>query len=520
MAIQTTSAPFQKVRALPSVLQLYANREPALKPFIADFPELQSIERQLEIKSKSYSSERRLLLAEVLQNQTSDSATGKQTQNLEKLRQMNTFSVSCGHQLNLAGGPVYMLYKILTVIKLTEDLNQAFPQFQFVPIHWLASEDHDLEEIKSVYFFGQKLEFEVNQTGAVGRMKVGNLAEQMAAIKDFPAWMADAYRGDITLSQATRNWLQTTFGEKGLLVLDADDAKLKQSFSALALRELEHPWVEKLVITQTEKLERAGLRSQIFPRPINLFYLTETERLRLEEKQGKIQTVEGKYSWTKEEASLHFSQHPEKLSPNGVFRPLYSQVLLPDVAFIGGPAEVAYWMQLGLVFEEANVPFPLLLPRFSGVYINPGIAKKMEKLGLKPEDLLKEDHELKKEASGISTDLDLPDLEFVYQNLLHLAQQVDPTLVPMAKGELTKIEKMVESIQKRLLKAAEQKSEQQILQTLNLVRKLFPEGGLQERSEGWLTFVANDPAWPEKVYHSIQPLDFQFHIMMDGKEYV
>lgn len=518
MAIQTTPIPFHKVKSLPHVLDRYSNRESALLPYITDFPDLQSIEKQIGIKSAVYSLEQRQLLVDAMKKQTGAFATPSQVENLEKLSQPNAFSVSCGHQLNLAGGPVYMLYKILTVIKLSDQLNQQFPQFQFVPVHWLASEDHDLDEVKSVSFFGQKLDFEVNQTGAVGRMKVGNLAEQMEAIKDFPAWMADAYRGDVNLSEATRNWLQTVFGERGLLVLDADDRGLKQSFSHLALRELLEPWVEKQVITQTEKLEKTGLKSQIFPRPINLFYLTDSERLRLEEKDGRIQTVEGKYSWTKDEAIAHFRLYPEELSPNGVFRPLYSQVLLPDIAFIGGPAEVAYWLQLGLVFAEARIPMPLLLPRFSAVYVNIGLVKKMEKLGLKPEDLLKEDHELKKEASGISTETELPNLEKVYSDLLAFAQKVDPTLVPMTKGELTKIEKMVESIQKRIVKTAEQKNEQQIIQILTLVRKLFPEGSLQERSESWLTFLANDPAWPDKVYEVIEPLDLQFQIMLDVSE--
>ena len=515
MALQNTPTAFRKVRPLPPLLQLYADRNPAIQPFITDFPDFQSIEKQVGLKSASYSAEMRSLLLTTLRAQTGAKATASQAKNLELLKDSNTFSVSCGHQLNLAGGPVYMLYKILTVIKLADILNQKFPQYHFVPIHWLASEDHDLDEVKSVQFFGQKVDFQVDQTGAVGRMNTNGLSTQMEAIRDFPAWMSAAYSGDKTLTEATRVWLRHTFGDRGLLILDADVPELKKAFHDLALRELTQPWVEKKVLEQTGKLEKAGLKSQIHPRPINLFYLTDSERLRLEEKDGKIQTVEGKYSWGKEEAIQHFNKNPQELSPNAAFRPLYSQVLLPDVAFIGGPAEVAYWLQLGTIFEEAKIPMPLLLPRFSAVYLNAGLTKKMEKLGLTPEDLLKEDHELKKEASGISTELALPNLERVYSGLLAFAQQVDPTLVPMAKGELTKVEKMVEGIQKRIVKAAENKNEQQITQILNLVRKLFPEGGLQERSEGWLTFVVNDPDWLNKIYDAIDPLDLRFSILED-----
>lgn len=520
MAIESITLPYKNIKQLPGILQRYSECDPTLQPFITNFPDPQAIQEQIQKKQVAFDSSARKLLVQVLQEQTGVSPTIAQQRNLDWLSHNKTFTVSCGHQLNIAGGPVYMAYKILTVLKLTEQLNREYPDFHFVPVHWLASEDHDLEEILSISFFGQKIKFDIDQTGATGRMRTGNLAGQMKSIRDFPAWMVKAYEDSTTLSVATRAWLQTAFGEKGLLVIDADHKTLKEAFVSMATREIDQPWVEREVVISTKALEANGVKSQIHPRPINLFYLTDKERLRLEEADGKLKTVGGNFEWGKKEGINHFKENPQTLSPNVAFRPVYSQLVLPDIAFVGGPAEIAYWLQLSGVFRESGIPMPLLIPRFSAAFVNQALSKKMSRLGLKANDLLKEDQELKKEATGINTEITLPDLEAVYQKLLMLAQEVDPTLVPMAKSELSKAAKIAEGIQKRISKAAEQKNETRINQILALVRKLFPEGTLQERTESWLSFVAADPEWLDKVYSQIKPLQFSFNILIDREDNV
>lgn len=437
-----------------------------------------------------------------------------QEKNLESLTDGKTFSVSCGHQLNLAGGPVYVAYKILTVIALAEKLNREFPQYHFVPIHWIATEDHDRDEICAFRYFGNSTKFSLSENGAVGRMSSADLIAQMKQLEGFPSWMAEAYHPETNLTQATRTWLQKVFGEKGLLVIDGDDPEFKKVFFPLAIKELTQPWVERALNEISELLVQKGFKEQIHARPINLFYLKDGERLRLEAIGETIRTTEGEYQWTKEEAIDFFKKNPESLSPNVAFRPLYSQLIMPDVAFIGGPAEISYWLQLGKVFEQAQVPFPILLPRFSGLFINKIQSRKLAKVKLSPEDLFKEWTQLKRELfvpEGL-----IPDFEQVFSPMVEWATSVDVTLVAAAKSELTRMRKQAEHLQNRIRKAAEKRNEIQISQITNLFLALFPNGNLQERTESWLSFLLEDPQWLEKVSAQIEPLDMRFQVMLEG----
>jgi len=509
MGLEITTRKYNALKYFSSLLSDFADADPKLKKFISGFPNIESFGKQILAKKESYGDSNRSLLVQKITNQYGQiQLTEKQSINLKNLKSSDTFSVSCGHQLNIAGGPVYVVYKILTVIRLAQELKNSFPEYNFVPIHWFASEDHDLEEISGFNFFSANIKVDVNQTGAVGRMKGEGIAEQLQLLKDFPEWMSAAYSSQKTLTDSSREWIQKIFGGYGLLTLDADDHDLKAAFQETLLKELMEPWVEKEVVAQSAELEKHGYKAQIHARPINLFYLVDNERLRLETDKDIIKTVDGKYSWTKDEAYEIFKKNPEKLSPNVALRPLYSQVLLPDVAFVGGPAELAYWMQLGTVFEKGNTPLPLLVPRFSALYISAAQSKKIEKLGLNISDLFKESHEIKKDI--VQNEWKRPNLENVYADLLQWAGSVDQTLKPSIGAELSKMEKMVDGLEKRVQKAIELKNETKLNQINGLISKLFPGGNLQERTESWISFLVLNPDWISQICESISPLDFQF----------
>jgi len=509
MGLEITNKKYSELKYFSQLISDYAASNPKLKNFISGFPDVESFRTQILTKKDTYENTTRALLVQKLKKQYQDiKLTQKQNIHLENLGNTNTFSVSCGHQLNIAGGPVYVVYKILTIIKLAQELKNHFPEYNFVPIHWLASEDHDLEEISEFNFFSTTIKIDVSQSGAVGRMKGEGIAEQLREIKDLPDWMSGAYSSDKTLTDSSRDWIQKIFGEYGLLTLDADDYGLKTAFKDTLIQELLEPWVEKEVVNQSTALENLGYKAQIHARPINLFYLIDNERLRLEFENDIIRTVDGKYSWNKKEAFDFFQKNPEKLSPNVALRPLYSQAILPDIAFVGGPAELSYWMQLGSVFGKGKTPFPLLIPRFSGLYISASQSKKIVKLGLTVSDLFKESHEIKKDI--LQNEWNRPNLENVYADLLQWAGSVDQTLKPSIGAELSKMEKMVDGLEKRVQKAIELKNETQISQINGLISKLFPGGNLQERTESWISFLVQNPDWIAQIFESISPLDFQF----------
>ncbi|HOY94818.1 MAG TPA: bacillithiol biosynthesis cysteine-adding enzyme BshC [Catalimonadaceae bacterium] len=517
--MKRTSYSYNRFKAFSPTLISYVENDPQLKDFSYGKPELTSFPDAVKRKAAHYPDTIRQKLAGQLQQQHAVFPLHPlQNQNLELLKKNNTFSVSCGHQLVLGGGPMYMAFKILSVVKLANDLSREFPEQHFVPIFWMASEDHDVEEIRSFSFFAQPYSINVNGEGPVGRISTDGIEEQLSAIKDFPSWMAAAFGQYKTMSEATRAWLQYAFGDRGLLILDADSRELKKELLPVLLKELQSDESEKKVLSASAKLEAMGLKSQIHPRNVNLFYTKEHQRIRLERTESGIRTLDGSQSWTMEEALSHFSAHPEELSPNVCLRPVYSQILMPDVAFIGGPAEIAYWLQLKDVFDGFEIPFPLLVPRFSALYIPVSQGKKLSKLGLQSDDLTLDELTVRKNLVKPENEIELPDLEKVYSQLLDWAQKTDPTLVPAGKAELSKMAKMAESFQKRIQKTAEAKEEQKLKQVTQLWDRFFPGGGLQERTESWLSFFVTDPNWLNKVYDAINPLDFRFHILEEEPE--
>ena len=514
MATQTINRKFEDLKVFSTLFLDYINADPKLASFVSGFPNMESIKNQIELKKNSFGLNQRQILVKRLSAQYGKiGLSPKQSENLELLKKENTFSVSCGHQLNIAGGPVYVAYKILSVIKLAESLSKKFTDYQFVPIHWMATEDHDLEEISSFSFFSNKIEVSIPQQGAVGKMQTEGISDQLKKIKDFPEWMEAVYTKGENLTEATRLWIQSVFGSMGLLTIDGDDMELKGSLSDSQLEELLNPWVETKVAENSDSLLKLGYKPQINPRKINLFYLEKDRRIRLEESDGKIQTIDEQFVWEKSEAIKFFKESPEKLSPNVALRPLYSQVLLPDVAFVGGPAEISYWLQLKKVFEYKNVPFPILFPRYSGLYIPLAQSKKMEKIGLQTSDIFLDIKDIKKNI--LPMEWERPLLERVYSDLIHFAQKIDATLEPLVRGELARMEKSVDGLEKRIIKATEQKNEVLINQINGLIGKLFPNGNLQERTESWISFLATNKNWINEVYEVIDPFNFSFSVIKE-----
>lgn len=514
--MKTTAFPYQQFRQFSNTLVSYANHKTDLAAFYEAFPDEKGFQQALNRKETSYNLSIRKTVKEQLDRQHQNlTLHPAQIKNLESFGSGKTFSVSCGHQLVLGGGPAYFAYKILTTVKLAEELAHKYPGYQFVPVFWMASEDHDVEEISAFSFFHQSQKINVTGQGAVGRISTTGIADQLAAIRDFPEPMTAAFQKQPDMKSAFRQWMQHYFGHLGLLVLDADSYELKKEFTPVLLHELESDETQKRIVDTSAALEAAGYKQQIHPRNLNLFYLKNDERIRLERTTEGIRTIDGRFSWTMDHALAHFGAHPEELSPNVCLRPLYSQQLLPDVAFVGGPAEIAYWLQLKSVFDLHQTPFPLLIPRFSALYISSNQYKKMEKLGLDFADLPKDETTLRKQLVKPQSEFQLPDLEKSYHALIDWAQQTDPTLVPAAKAEFSKMHKMAESLVKRIQKAAEAREEQKLKQLTQLWEKFFPNDGLQERAESWLTFQTSDTGWLDKIYTVINPLDFRFQVLVE-----
>ncbi len=313
----------------------YLEEKPELKSLYNRFPSLKNFKAQIEEKSSSklVSESNRKALAEVLRHQYSNLETSELTQeNIESLTLDNTFTITTGHQLNLFTGPLYFLYKIISTINLTRELKEEYPAYNFVPVYWMASEDHDFEEINYFNFKGKKIQWNSNQTGAVGHFNTNGLEDVLEVVsaefgagkfaEQLKSWFQEAYLNHSNLADATRFIANELFGEYGLVILDADDSDLKRLFIPNMQKELLDQTAYKAVSETNKKLEELDLKIQVNPRAINLFFIKDGIRERIIEDNGIYSVLETDISWNTNELLKYLDEMPEHFSPNVIMRPL------------------------------------------------------------------------------------------------------------------------------------------------------------------------------------------------------
>lgn len=518
----TTLQPLHKTVSLasigkyPSTLQAYLNEDERLRPFYSEFP-TDKLGWEKVIANKDFSTENRAKLVESLQLQYRNSPSPQVAKQIELLAQDNCYTVTTGHQIVIHTGPLYFILKIASTIALAKQLKAWFPEKEFVPIYWMASEDHDRDEINHFYLFGKKLEWLTEQTGAVGRFNTNGLSDLLANVNGVPELFLKAAQAP-TLAEAMHELVLGLFADFPLLVIDADSKGLKEVFKPIVAKELADQFAFSALEKTTKALEEKGFPSQITGRAINLFYLKDNlrERIELEGDTYKVNRTELQFSETEILAELE--QQPDRFSPNVVLRPLFQETILPNLAYLGGPAEVAYWFQLKGVFEAANVAFPMLLPRAFGMVVPAPQHQRMVEMGLTLEELLLPANELKelllsREAmEPIDFSGAQQQLEQAFLFLQTQAELWDKTLVATVQAELAKAQKGADNLEKRISKAMESKFSNKANQALVAQQKLFPEGGLQERHSNILNFLMNDEQLIADITNSLNPLDFSFNI--------
>ncbi|MEY3631215.1 MAG: hypothetical protein RL408_769 [Bacteroidota bacterium] len=479
---------FSSLHAFSKLLLDYLEQKPALKEFYGNGPLLANFKEQISEK-KGFSSEKRTILQTVLSEQYA--AIGAEMPAVD-LRDENTFTVTTGHQLNIYTGPLYVIYKLVSTINLARKLQEAYPAQRFVPIYWMATEDHDFEEINHFFAFGTKYEWNTSQKGAVGRFNPSDFPRIPFRNEVFDK----AYAEGKTLSEAVRMYMHALFGAQGLVCLDADDARLKSIFAPIMEADLKQQVHEPVVRATTEKLEALGYKTQVSARPVNLFELTENDRVRLEAGD---------------------SVNITNASPNVILRPLYQETILPNLAYIGGPAEVAYWLQLKGIFDLHQVPFPILLPRNFAIVKTQKQAEKTEKLGLSLADLFKNELALRRDFVAGRTEhkLDTEDeskaLQPILAELATRAKAIDPTLEASVLAEQARWMKGLERLAKKLKRAEERNQGDEVRQVLALKEALFPAGEWQERHTNFLEFASDYPNFIHDLLQTFDPLNFEFY---------
>lgn len=511
--------PFRSTHAFSDFFLKYIESTPALRPFYNRFPSVEAFEGQLKEKS-GFPASTRATLVKVLQRQyeplRKDPAVDA---NIKSLGDANTFTVTTGHQLSVFTGPLYFIFKIVTVIKACRELKKKYPNYHFVPVYWAASEDHDYEEIKSFRLYAKKYTWETAQQGAVGRFHTKEFKALLAEVPGEIGVFKEAYGKSETLSGAVRHYVNALFGTEGLIVVDADDRELKRILTPVMKADIfdQKPFA---AVTQTNTtLEALGFHPQVNPRAINFFYLEDGLRSRLERQGEDFAVVDTPLRFTREELAQKMEATPEQFSPNVILRPLYQELILPNLAYVGGPAELVYWLELKSVFDLFQTPFPVLLPRNFGMIVDAPTARKISKTRLHLEAFFESKNELFKrwviQHSGhdLSLDATAAAIEKLMAEVKARTQKIDATLGPMTEAHATRMQQALRSIEQKMMRAEKRKQADGLRQVEAVKDSLFPNGGLQERTDNFLNFYQADPALIRKLVEHFDPFDFQFHVL-------
>jgi len=450
--------------------------------------------------------------------------------NIDLLKHENTFTVTTGHQLNLFTGPLYFLYKIISVLNLTDQLNATYPDQHFVPIYWMATEDHDFAEINYFNFKGKKIEWSHDASGAVGDLPTDGLDVVYQILKEhfgthrdaqtLLTFFSEAYLHHDHLADATRHLANTLFQSYGLVILDGNNTELKRLFAPIVEKELTEQLGHRKITETTARLLENGYDEQVHPREINLFYLKEGLRERLIEKEGVFYVDGTSLSFTREKLLDELHTHPERFSPNALLRPVYQEIILPNIGYVGGGGELAYWFQLKDYFEAISVPFPILLLRNSAVLVPNKISEKLETLKVSVEDCFMSQHELRSNFTRQHSEIDIDftpqrkHLRQQFADLYGIAEQTDASFVGAVAAQEKKQLNGLDHLEKRLLKAQKRKLSKQLDRLGALQDALFPAQSLQERNMNFSEFyLTHGERLIPKLKEGLDPLDLRFTII-------
>jgi len=520
---------YRSTALFSSLVLDYLDQHSALEPFIEHAPTLDGMRSAMEARKKFPT--HRALIRSTFEQAYAGQSTAEQARNIEWLSAETTFTVCTAHQPNIFTGYLYFIYKTAHTIALCRSLKAAFPENDFVPVFYIGSEDNDLDELSVFQLNGKPFRWETDQTGAVGRMQsdagIQQLIEEIRKeVSHFPYaqqlidLLKKAYAKGNTMADAIFILLNEMFGAEGLLVLQPDDAALKQSFVAVMKDDLVHSRAERIVGQSIEALSRQ-YKVQVNPRTVNLFYLRDGIRNRID-KRGEQYSVDGTViRFQQSEILQELKEHPERFSPNVILRGLYQETILPNIAFIGGGSEVAYWMELRSLFEHYGVPYPVLVLRNSFLVVDAAHWSKLEALGIHEADLFKDETIVANEViqrwavADIHLSKETAESRALFEHLKQRAGAIDRTLVQHVHALEVGFLKRMESLEKKMLRAERKKQSTQLQRIWKLKSALFPQGSLQERKWNVLPYYAQyGPAFIHTILRHSLALEQQFGIVI------
>lgn len=522
--------PYRQTGYFSKTVLDYIDQSDSIKPFFKHPLSLKGIQQAIEAR-KAFPTNRKLLVDVLKKQYELVSLTPEVEKNIERLLSPDTFVVTTAHQNNIFTGPLYFIYKILHAIRLSKHLKTSLPQYNFVPVFYIGSEDADLEELNHIHLNGEKLEWKTKQTGAVGRMKIDKgLLQLIISIegqlgvfphgKEIVDLIKDCYKEGDDIQTATFRFVHSLFSNYGLVILLPDNALLKKQMIDVFKEDLLKQSASGIVEKTIGQLTGAGYKVQANPREINLFYLDKDKRERIERADDKWQVINTPLIFEKEELLKELEDHPEKFSPNVILRGLYQETILPGIAFVGGGGEIAYWLQLKDLFDQSHIPFPVLVVRNSFLIVERKWREKIARLNFNIADFFFSEEQLinqvvaKESKNQTNLNGSLSKVEQLYESFKQQAGTIDATLSKHVDVLKLRAVKQLQELEKKMFRAEKRKFADSRRQIQSIKSQLFPGGGLQERYENISYYYAK---WGKPIidtlYENSLSLEEEFVIL-------
>ncbi|MBK6546372.1 MAG: bacillithiol biosynthesis cysteine-adding enzyme BshC [Saprospiraceae bacterium] len=501
-------------------------------PLLSAIPLISNIEKQIENR-KDFKFRNKI--TEILLKQYAGiNHSTKVIEQIEKLKLKNTFTVICAHQPCLLGGPLFWVYKIASTIKLAKILQLKYPEYNFIPIYYAGNEDHDFDEINHLNLFQHKIVWQEQPGIATGRLGLGQYhsvldqVENLFQRNEFATQFFNKNKAWLNIcsnyADYYRLFVDALFGSEGLVYFNPDDEDAKALFSGIIEKEIRERFIYENAIKSSLFFESLKFPLQVNPRTLNLFYHHPSGRKRIAIEAGYFHLIDTDIKWTESEILNELKQNPLNFSPNVLMRPLYQEFLFPNVAFVGGGGEIAYWMQLKNCFQEVDIPYPLLFRRLSAFHFDQSLLSKIAKTIYKPIDFLLPINELEvgfiklQKDSHTLNEEDLSNTKLLLEKIKISCSNLDSSTKISIEAELQKIYKSLEHIETKHTKSIKQKHEQEIQSIRKIKEVLFPENSIQERHFNFLSYYLNfGQKYLDMLMDTYQPDLAQFAIIKEIK---
>ncbi len=472
------------------------------------------------LKKVSERSIDRSSLVQILGDQNRNFHCGVRTlANIDALLNDNTVAIVTGQQVGLFTGPLYTIFKTLTTLKLVESLAERHPDYNFVPVFWLEGEDHDYEEVNSIKILSaandvQEFRHELKRPaddqnlGAVGKIEFDETIESIFVNLDQSLIQTEfkpkvlelfrmAYQKGMTFNRAFAHLMNVLLENSGLIFLDPNDKDVKKLLAPIFQRELaETPKFCKLVIDQSAELEKQ-YHAQVKPKSLNLFFFHHGGRYLLESRPDGYSLKGTRQHLTREFVTDAARNTPELFSSNVVLRPICQDWLLPTIAYVAGPSEVAYFGQLKTLYAAAEIPMPIIYPRASATIIEEKADRVLERFSVSVLDLFR-DVEMVREK--VAADVSEVNLEEVFggtslsmhealEGISSVLQRIDPTLLGALENVSKKTAANLDGLKERAVAAQMRQHEVSLRQIDKVTNLVFPQSNFQERELNVLYFL-------------------------------